>query len=315
MVDALDLKSIGSRGPCRFESCRPHHCLSGRRRFLRGLAAAGVLGFAGVGRARGETAVPFRLACGWPGSGTWERGQDLTRQLFVLKHDGVDGDGGDDGDGDEADGDGGLGGLSFRAITANGDLGSRALLDGGEVESALLERLPRGRGGDLTAEGRRLGVVGFSALHCLAGAGVRVGGDRSRPFAGLGMALVGLNREGEAEQIGALGAEIKGPFTQARGLEVFLGGGAEGLVFWDAVPSPAARDLLVRGAARLVALTLRDEPTRFFSGEEYPGAGGVQGSVRRLDWVLGGEYWWGGAVRGAASRILDVEEEEGSLWL
>ncbi|MGR4001354.1 MAG: hypothetical protein OD811_06180 [Alphaproteobacteria bacterium] len=265
--------------------------------------------------ASATSATPFRLACGWPGSGTWTRGQNLTRQLFTLKRASANGRHNPRTNATEqsaklAD----LEQLSFRAISANGDLGARALLDRGDAEAALIERLPPRQDTSTISNARRMGIVGFSALHCLIHPSIRLDSNPSQPFTNLRIALIGFDREREANQIESLGATIRGPFTQTHALEVFAAKEADGLAFWDALPSPIAQNLLTR--ARLVALTLRNEPTRFLPSDIYPGASGLQSSVRALEWVLSARSApWQDAVRHAAKQILTTEETEGSLWL
>ena len=336
MVDALDLKSKGPQGPCRFESCRPHapalpcplsartgngsgatreggggenRSALSRRAFVQG--GAGTLGALGAfsaggglqaaGARTGGSRRVFRLACGWPGSGTWERGRALAEGLFRLR--------GQEGAGS------GLASLSFRAISADGDLGNRALFERGEAESALIERPPPGLERAVASdeppeqESESLGAAGFTFLHFVLRGGrsdAAVRSNSTAPLGGLRLATTGLDRDPMREALGGLGAELRGPFTLMRGLRLLASAEADGFVFWDMAPSPLLRSLAGTGA-RLLPLALAGEATRLLPGTS------LQVSARPVEWrlaegALGAPQ--AGAVRTAAKELLAEDERE-----
>ena len=297
MVDALDLKSKGSIEPCRFESCHPHgHSRMGatggtgamgrmgRRDFLMGVGAgvsAGVgaslgatLGVGGLRAGLADEATLFRIACAHPGGGMWSYARALTRRLFALAAVGAERGGLDDG-AEQADR------LAFRAQSYGDERAIRIALLTGAVESAFLTSF---RGESLPANGRNLGRVGNSLLHCLVRRGVEV--EPSRPLAGLRVALRSERQHEEAEILRALGAEQILSLSMAGGFDVLYGDGVDALVFWDLAPNPFVRAALADGRVRQVALRLEDTPTATVRAGVYGKTLFSPTAARPVYWIL-----------------------------
>ena len=252
----------------------PH---SSRRRFIVGLSAT--LGASlGTGLAtpllpaHANQAALFRIACAPPASGIWNTAAALARRLFAsqLLHELPNANPQSESQT-----------TRFRATAYTESHAARSALLTGATTSALLVSY---EGATLPNNGLILGKAGDALLHFLVRPEIQI--NKTRPLAGLRIALNSERLLGDEKILTDLGAKQLLALSIADGFDALYGNGVDGIFFWDLPPNPFARTALENKRARQVVLRLKDEPTTTIGAGIYGGTLFAPRTTRPVHWIL-----------------------------